>query len=269
MSIKNIIKGMLPKSVLKLIRSQRYEIKGWFTSFVFRGNFVLCPCCGKEFKKFMDYKNSNNGARQDEKRYIGYDKNKICPMCFSLPRHRIVCDYFLKNKKILSNTKILMFGSEYSIEKWFKRNGVAYTTADLFRKDADIKVDIQNIPFHDNSWSLIICNNILEHIPDYKLALSELRRILADDGILELTVPLDRKYATTFEDCNATTEEQRITIFGQADHFRIFGNYFVKIVENAGYSVEILDGNTLAKEIVAITGPADYDENKVYICRKK
>lgn len=114
-----------------------------------------------------------------------------------------------------------------------------------------------------------ICNNILEHVPDYKLALSELRRILADDGILELTVPLDRKYATTFEDCNVNTEEQRITLFGQADHLRIFGNDFINIVEKIGFSIEIVDGNTLPKKIMTLPGPADYDENKVYICRKK
>jgi predicted SAM-dependent methyltransferase len=161
-----------------------------------------------------------------------------------------------------------MFGAEYSIKKWFDRNDYYYTTADLFNRSADIKADIQNTPFGDETWDLIICNHVLEHVPNYKDALTELRRILKINGQLELTVPTDRSFETVYEDATITSKEERIKAYGQSDHVRIFGNDFEKILLELGFSVEVIDGNELPAEIVGIIGPANYDDNRVYICKK-
>lgn len=161
-----------------------------------------------------------------------------------------------------------MFGAEPSIKKWFARNDCHYTTADLFDRSADVKADIQNIPFYDESWRLIICNHVLEHVPDYKFALKELKRILKKDGILELTIPTDRNFETVYEDTSIVTKEERIKHFGQNDHVRIFGNDFEKILTNVGFTVEVVDGSELPIEIAGVIGPANYDDNRVYICRK-
>jgi hypothetical protein len=55
----------------------------------------------------------------------------------------------------LPTNKILIFSVEYPITMWFDTHGFCYTTADLFQRLADVKVDIQKIPFPDKSWSLI------------------------------------------------------------------------------------------------------------------
>jgi predicted SAM-dependent methyltransferase len=164
---------------------------------------------------------------------------------------------------------ILMFGAEYSIKKWFDRNGYHYTTADLFDRSADIKADIQNTPFADETWDLIICNHVLEHVPNYKNALIELRRILKINGKLELTVPTDRSFEKVYEDLTITSKEERIKAFGQYDHVRIFGNNFEQILLELGFSVEVIDGNELPAKIVGEIGPANYDDNRVYICKGK
>ncbi|GHT56153.1 hypothetical protein AGMMS49982_22800 [Bacteroidia bacterium] len=161
-----------------------------------------------------------------------------------------------------------MFAAEYSIKQWFDKNKYKYTTADLFDRSADKKIDIQNISFPDESWSLILCNHILEHVPDYKIALKELYRILTKGGILEITAPTDRKFDTTYEDENVINREERIEKFGQYDHLRIFGNDFKERIMDAGFSVEVIDGDKLPAEIVGKIGPANYDDNRVYICRK-
>jgi predicted SAM-dependent methyltransferase len=193
-------------------------------------------------------------------------KNTVCPYCFSMPRHRIACYYFEQNMGGGGNT--IMFGGEHSIKRWFNRNGYRYTTADLFDRSADIKVDIQKTQFSDEEWDLIICNHVLEHVPDFKAALHELRRILKTNGILELTVPTDRTFETTYEDAHIKTKKERIRAFGQYDHVRIFGNDFEKIVVESGFSVKIIDGSQLPGEIGGIIGPANYDDNRVYICKK-
>jgi predicted SAM-dependent methyltransferase len=160
-----------------------------------------------------------------------------------------------------------MFGAERSIKKWFDRNGCRYTTVDLFDRTADVKVDIQNMQFPDKTWGLIICNHVLEHVPDYKIALRELKRVLKDDGILELTVPTDKNLETVYEDSSIVKKKDKIKHFGQSDHVRMFGNDFEKILIESGFSVEIVNGDNLPDETAGIVGPADYDDNRVYICR--
>jgi len=64
------------------------------------------------------------------------------------------------------------------------------------------------------------------------------------------------------------TPQERIDQFGQSDHLRIFGNDFEKKLRDAGFSVEVVDGSELPSEIGREIGPANYDDNKVYICRK-
>lgn len=43
-------------------------------------------------------------------------------------------------------------------------------------------VDIQNIPFEDNSFDIVIANMMLYHVPDIDKGLSEVKRVLKDDG---------------------------------------------------------------------------------------
>ncbi|MDR1602127.1 MAG: class I SAM-dependent methyltransferase [Tannerella sp.] len=263
--INALIKKYLPKVMLKILMKQYYESKGCRNARRYRGSAVVCPCCGESFRAFMDfeYSNINNAAR-----YADYHRNTVCPRCASFPRHRTVCCYLNENRDKLRDG-ILMFGAELSIEKWFRRHGFRYRTADLFDRTAEIKTDIQATPFSDENWSLIICNHVLEHVPDYRAALKELRRILKSDGILEISVPTDRKQETVYEDASAVTPEQRIEQFGQDDHLRIFGNDFEKILTDAGFFVEVVCGDTLPAEYRTVVGPADYDDNRIYICRKK
>jgi predicted SAM-dependent methyltransferase len=250
--------------MLKVLMKQYFESKGRRNARRYRGNTVVCPCCGESFRTFMDFECSeiNNEAR-----YVGYHENTVCPRCASFPRHRVVCCYLDENKDRLGD-KILMFGAELSIEKWFRRHDFRYKTADLFDRTAEIKTDIQATSFPDDAWSLIICNHVLEHVPDYMAALKELRRILKNEGILEISVPTDRQLETVYEDTRLISPEQRTKQFGQADHLRIFGNDFEEILKNAGFIVEVIHGDTLSAQFGTSVGPANYDDNRIYICRK-
>ncbi|WP_051212074.1 class I SAM-dependent methyltransferase [Butyrivibrio fibrisolvens] len=45
------------------------------------------------------------------------------------------------------------------------------------------QIDVQNIPFEDNSFDIVIANMMLYHVPDINKAVSEIRRVLKNDGI--------------------------------------------------------------------------------------
>ncbi len=60
------------------------------------------------------------------------------------------------------------------------------------RRDASIrlsKASILSLPFIDSSFDSVICINVLEHIPDAKLAFLEISRILRRKGRLIVVVP--------------------------------------------------------------------------------
>lgn len=49
--------------------------------------------------------------------------------------------------------------------------------------------DALNIPFSASHFKLVICSEVLEHIPDIHSAVSELRRVLCPDGVLIVSSP--------------------------------------------------------------------------------
>ena len=49
--------------------------------------------------------------------------------------------------------------------------------------------DALRLPFADNSFDKVICSEVLEHIPDYRAALTEIRRVLKPGGLLCASVP--------------------------------------------------------------------------------
>src|SRR3989338_5504503 len=53
---------------------------------------------------------------------------------------------------------------------------------------------ITDLPFKNDSYDLIICSDVIEHIKDDAKAVSELARVLAPQGTLVITVPYHSKY---------------------------------------------------------------------------
>jgi ubiquinone/menaquinone biosynthesis C-methylase UbiE len=116
-----------------------------------------------------------------------------------------------------------------------------YTTTDLNSPIATVKADICDLPFDDNAYDFIICNHVLEHIPDDTKAMQELYRVLAPGGIAILQVPYEADRNTTFEDDTITDPKERAKIFGQYDHVRVYGmDYFEKLAE-IGFKVLALN----------------------------
>ena len=119
-----------------------------------------------------------------------------------------------------------------------------YTTTDLLSPLADVKADICNLPFSDNEFDVILCNHVLEHIPDDIKAMKELYRVLKSGGFGVFQIPQDLSRETTFEDHTITDKKERAKIFGQYDHVRMYGlDYFDKL-RTVGFKVEEVDYTT-------------------------
>ena len=222
-----IILNIIPRPIL--IRLS-YLVRP-FLVFFLKGNKFTDPIDGKSFKTFLPY---------------GYGKqrnNVLSPSTLSLERHRLLWLY-LKNETsfFTSSLKVLHFAPEQAFYKRFKKlKNLDYTTTDLNSPLADVKADICNLPFEDNSYDVILCNHVLEHIPDDTKAMQELYRIMKPNGWGIFQIPQDLSREKTFEDHTITDKKERAKIFGQYDHVRIYGKDYFDKLRSIGFIVKEVD----------------------------
>jgi len=196
-----------------------------------RGNRYTDPIDGKSFRTFLPY---------------GYEsprENVLSPSTLSLERHRLLWLYLRKETKFFSEQlRVLHFAPEQAFLKRFRKlSNLEYTTTDLNSPLADVKADICNLPFEDNQYDVILCNHVLEHIPDDRKALSELYRVMKPGGWGIFQVPQDLSRERTFSDPGITDPDERRKIFGQYDHVRVYGRDYFDILRKAGFRVRSVD----------------------------
>ncbi|MBC2839039.1 class I SAM-dependent methyltransferase [Robiginitalea sp. SC105] len=200
-------------------------------AFFLRGNRYTDPIDGRSFRTFLPY---------------GYEKtreNVLSPSTLSLERHRLLWLY-LKNETQLftEHCRLLHFAPEQAFFRRFRQlPNLDYVTTDLNSPLADVKADICDLPFESNSFDVILCNHVLEHIPDHQKALSELYRVLKPGGWGIFQVPQDLSRERTLEDPGITDPEERRKVFGQYDHVRVYGRDYIEILRAAGFDAEGVD----------------------------
>jgi SAM-dependent methyltransferase len=207
-----------------------YLVRPLFAFFL-RGNTYTDPIDGKSYRRFLPYG------------YAKVRENVLAPGTLSLERHRLFWLY-LKNETAFFSAplRVLHFAPEQAfVQKFKKQKNLTYTTTDLNSPIADVKADICDLPFKDNSFDFIICNHVLEHIPDDIKAMQELYRVLAPSGTAIVQVPYDAKREITFEDNTITDQSERTRIFGQYDHLRVYGMDYFKKLSSIGFNVNALD----------------------------
>ena len=158
-----------------------------------------------------------------------------------MERHRLLwlwlraeTDFFTAPKRMLH------FAPEFGIKQRLSRqSNLDYSTADLASRLADEHFDITAIPHPDDSFDVIFCNHVLEHVDADRKAMSELFRILRPGGWAVLMTPIGKDRETTDE--SAAGEDERLERFGQEDHVRLYGRDFFDRLRNAGFAVENID----------------------------
>lgn len=224
--MKQIISFLLrkiPRKYLQLFSHYGLKILAVF----YRGNKVECPVCNSTFRKFLPY-----GRKSRE--------NALCPNCLALERHRLIwlylkrkTDFFAKKAKMLHIAPELCF-----IDRFENLENLEYITGDIESPLAKVKMDIHKIPFDENTFDVIFCNHVLEHVDDDILAMKEMLRVLKPGGWAILQVPffypLKEK---TYEDKSITDPLEREKAFGQDDHVRMFGKDYGLRLQSAGFKV--------------------------------
>ena len=209
-----------------------------FLDFYYRGNRYTDPINGKSYRSFLPYG------------YVKIRPNVLSPGTLSLERHRLIWLYLQRETDFFkTSAKVLHMAPEKAfMTRLSKMNHLDYTTCDLESPLAEVKADICDLPFAGASFDWILCNHVLEHIPNDTKAMQELYRVLKPGGKALLQVPLDSSRAETFEDNSITDKAERTKVFGQYDHVRVYGkDYFNKLRQTGFELSEIQFGKSLSE----------------------
>lgn len=227
-----LLKYVFPHRLLKELKLSVRRIR-------YFGNKYYCPICKSKIRVL-------NPTGYDlpvikEKQIVGGGyRHAICPVCESSDRVRLLY-LFLKNRTNFLSKKIrlLHVAPEPPLEYVLKhQKNINYLTTDMDPGNVMEQMDITHIQYPENSFDAIICNHVLEHIPDDHKAMSEVYRVLKSSSWAILQVPFSKILNKTFEDPTVITLENRERIFGQTDHVRIYGQDYSDRLRRAGFDVE-------------------------------
>jgi len=197
-----------------------------FIKIFYYGHQVECPVCGKWFRRFLPYGRIPR-------------VNVLCPECLSLERHRLIWLYLQQKTNFFqSQLKVLHIAPEHCfLPRFTKMQNLEYITADLESPLAQVKMDIHSIPFAENSFDVVFCNHVMEHVEDDIRAMSEIYRVLKPSGWAIIQSPQNKELKNTYEDPAITKPLDREKHFGQRDHLRMYGKDYGLRLRSAGFKV--------------------------------
>jgi SAM-dependent methyltransferase len=195
---------------------------------LYAGNRVECPVCGKSFGRFLSY--GSDAAHRS---------NVLCPYCLSLERHRLMWLYLKDRTNFFeARSEVLHIAPEQCFYGAFRAlPNIHYVTGDLESPLAEFHFDLHDIPFDDDRFDVIICNHVMEHVEDDLQCMRELFRVLKPGGWAIMQVPIDYSRAETYEDPLIVSPEDREKHFWQKDHLRLYGRDYPDRLRKAGFKV--------------------------------
>ena len=184
-------------------------------------------------------------------------KNALCNKCKAFERHRLFFLVLLKkyNHIFNKNIKLLHFAPEKVLyNKFINNESVDYYPVDIdpenfAKKNMTIrdKVNMEEIPYEDNKFDLIINVHVLEHVHDDMKAMHEIYRVLKKGGICFVSVPLSGNYET-LQKPEYNTPELRLKHYLQEDHVRLYGYDIKDKLESVGFEVKQYNIDSLTSE---------------------
>ncbi len=221
--IVSLVTRFIPRHYLQLFAAFFLKVIGLF----YRGNRFEDPIDGVKYRKLWPYGR------------LVVRKNALAPNSMSLERHRLIWLYLKTRTDFFeASLRMLHVAPEYCFIKPFRKlKNIDYITADLVSPWADVKLDVQQMPFPDSSFDVVMCNHVLEHVDNDLQAMHEILRVLKPSGFAILQVPMDLNMEHTLENPEYNTPELREKYYQQRDHLRLYGRDYAQRLKSAGFDV--------------------------------
>lgn len=207
-------------------------------------HFRLLGYLAKSFHRLFGGERLHCSVCDRDTRFLAYGQppryNALCPYCGSLERHRLLYLWLKQNEATLRGADMLHFAPEHRLEQYLRGLSQTYVSADYAAGRADRQMNIECIDAGDESFDLIVCLHVLEHVDDIA-ALSELARVLRPGGRTILMFPIVEGWPRTLEEADIGvdqfTRRDRIKYFGQFDHVRYYGRDVRDRIRAAGFEL--------------------------------
>ena len=219
---------------------------------LFHTDLHECPICswkGRDFK-LLTYPNKPAVC-------------SVCPNCNSYERHR----FAYLALKLPASDRTLHIAPEGCLRHWVKAASKEYVTIDLnSARGVTANMDIRQLAFKDNSFSLVWCSHVLEHIDQDSKTMGELYRVLKPTGLAIVLVPIYGDM--TYEDAAIVTPEARLEHFGQKDHVRKYGLDIRQRLNRVGFAIDTITLGRFPLSTIARYG-LDYPSTReIFVCSK-
>ncbi len=250
MSGLTIVISKLSVCVMNSLRRLRKII----IAVLYRGEGRLCPVCGKSSRRFRSFG-------------IELRTDAQCVHCGALERNRLLWVFITRKTDLFEGKpkRMLHIAPELCLEDKFREClGANYLSADLSNPRAMIKMNIMDIPYPDESFDVIYCSHVLEHVRDDRRAMRELCRVLKKDGWAIILVPITAD--KTFEDFSIVDPAERLKVFGQEDHVRRYGSDYIDRLREAGFKVTVNKVGDLVDDERAATMGLTHASGEIYYC---
>lgn len=150
-----------------------------------------------------------------------------CSRCRSMERHRAFHKIFLRiGVEEFKALRCLQFSKDPTVNpSWF-----GHFERSVYGESNSL--DLQAIDRPDASYDVIVCNHVLEHVPDYRAALRELCRVLNARGLLLLSFPDPYRLEKTVDWGYPKPDEFR--------HYRNFGRDIAPVIKESMPDCDVL-----------------------------
>jgi SAM-dependent methyltransferase len=265
--------GLLVQRARELARSlvpspHRAQLRSAVRRVAHFGLGFYCPLCNSRLRNWLPFGMDLPVLTRAGVVGGGRREHALCPVCYSSDRERLVYLYLRSQTDLFSRPqRLLHVAPERHLRAALLAAGaVRYVSADLEAASVMLRMDIVRTPFCDGTFDTVVCNHVLEHVPDDRAAMAEIRRLLKPGGWALMQVPIGLALERTVEDPRVRAPEAREATFGQRDHVRIYAQDYRDRLEDAGFLVQV---NPFVRELEG--GAARYGldaRENLYICSR-
>jgi SAM-dependent methyltransferase len=239
------------------------------------GRSRACCVCGRTFFRFSKFRGGWKAFSPylHNVKWVGSDFNNFwCPFCRSHDRERHLILFFDKLgfwEKLAGASVLHLAPEKYLAQRIEACRPARYVKGDLAPSREGVeRIDVTEIPYGAASFDWVFCNHVLEHVPDDRLALREVWRVLKPGGRAVLQTPFASGLEKSLEDsAEINTDAKRIAFYGQEDHVRLYGRDLFERIRAAGFELSLKKHGECLPEVDAGRCGVNRDE-PLFLCVK-